>query len=54
MGAGYTIRHVHESKVDQRLESIEKAVSTILKTVDISLSILLNSLQKHCWVLKSP
>lgn len=26
--AGYTLRHLHESRVDQRLESIEKAVST--------------------------
>lgn len=25
--AGYTLRHLHESRVDQRLESIEKAVS---------------------------
>lgn len=26
-GTGYSIRHHHQSKVDQRLESIEKAVS---------------------------
>ena len=26
MRAGYSLRHLHESRVDQRLESIEKAV----------------------------
>lgn len=34
-GAGYSIRHLHQGKVDQRLESIEKTVSigcTILNT----------------------
>lgn len=25
--AGYTLRHLHETKVEQRLDSIEKAVS---------------------------
>lgn len=28
--AGYSIRHYHETKVDQRLESIERAVSIFL------------------------
>lgn len=26
-GAGYTLRHLHETKVEQRLNSIENAVS---------------------------
>lgn len=35
MDAGYTVRHLHDTRVDRRLESIEKTVSTVLKVIDI-------------------
>lgn len=35
MDAGYTVRHLHDTRVDKRLESIEKTVSTVQKVVDI-------------------
>lgn len=35
MDAGYTVRHLHDTRVDKRLESIEKTVSAVLKVINI-------------------
>ena len=37
MGTGYSLRHLHETRVDQRLESIEKAVSITIGPIITSI-----------------